>query len=256
MVNDFRLNEFGVSQAMELALQDQQQKKHIKWTVIALSAFISLVLGLTVNKIQRQQAYTQMQEKNQLVPDALRNQLREQGLVVLSKPRSIQAFDLMDQHKKHVELADFNQHWTLLFFGFTRCPDICPTTLAFLKRVNEQLKQQNTELTLSGEQVKPIKVVLVSVDPGRDSPEVLSAYLSYFDPEFRAFTGEFMALQGFAEQLNAAFIKVTQGDTYVIDHSSHISLINPDGEFQAYFKAPFKRDEFVSGLQALRRHWR
>src|SRR5690606_22138642 len=97
--------------------------------------------------------------------------------------------------------------WTLMFFGFTHCPDICPTTLAKLAQVYKQL---DTDLQ------KQTQVVMVSVDPARDTQEKLAEYMPYFNEDFIGVTGEFTEILKFSRNVNAVFNKVVTGDDYTV----------------------------------------
>src|SRR5690606_16436330 len=113
--------------------------------------------------------------------------------------------------------ADLVGQWSLMFFGFTHCPDICPTTLAELDRLLKNLPADIAANT---------QVVLVSLDPARDTSEILSEYVGYFDFAFIGVTGDFLTLRRFANQVNVAFNKVTIDDDYMVDHSANVVLIN------------------------------
>ncbi len=156
--------------------------------------------------------------------------LQLNGAYVFDQPRIIEPFDLIDQDGKEFTLAQLQGKWSLLFFGYTYCPDICPTTLSDLKKFKVMLADTPWE--------EDTRVVLVSVDPARDTPEKLGEYVRYFDPEFIGVTGEFMALQKLAANVNAAFIKTMSedGTSYQIDHTSNIVLVNPHGHYHGFFK--------------------
>jgi protein SCO1/2 len=122
--------------------------------------------------------------------------------------------------------------WTLLFFGFTHCPDICPTTLATLATVRSALAD------LPAPQ-RP-EVVLVSVDPARDLPAVLARYVSHFDPSFTGVTGDPAAIDALTRELGVAvMIGAPAADgAYTVDHSAAIFLIDPQAAWTAVFGAP------------------
>lgn len=194
-----------------------QQKRGIRLTIGLLLAFILLVLIGFVHKM--------------LTPRHLSNiELQMNGLIVFDQPRRFADIDLVDHQGKVFDRSRLQGKWSLLFFGYTHCPDICPTTLADLNRWYQ---------TLEPKWQQQIQVVLVTVDPARDTSEVLAKYVPYFNPEFIGVTGEFLPIKRFANQLNVAFNKVVQGDDYTMDHSGHVALINPKGDYQGFFKPPF-----------------
>ncbi len=206
------------------------QSKGVNKTVFLLVLGIAVVLGLFLNRFLGPQ----------LVGD---DQLRALGARVFDKPRIFDQQPLIDQTGQAFDYGSLKDKWTLVFFGFTFCPDVCPTTLALLSKVTKGLPE---ELKASTE------VVLVSVDPVRDTPEKLSEYLAYFSPDFTGLTGEFLDLQRFASQLNIAFQKVPGGgENYNIDHSAQIVLINPRGDYHAFFQPPFSEETLGKAFQAV-----
>nr|WP_084591654.1 SCO family protein [Gilvimarinus agarilyticus] len=159
------------------------------------------------------------------------DELRLNGAIVFDTPRRFDDFTLLNHKGEPFTRDDFVGQWSLVFFGFTHCPDICPTTMAELDRLVSKLPDDIADDT---------QVVLVSLDPARDTPDVLSEYVGYFDPEFIGVTGDFLTLRRFANQVNVAFNKVTIGDDYTVDHSGNIVLINPRGDYHGFFKPPFE----------------
>lgn len=128
--------------------------------------------------------------------------------------------------------ASFVGHPSMLFFGFTHCPDVCPTTLAVLK----QMRQQLADLP---DAQRP-HVVLFTVDPERDTPERLRDYVRFFDPSFGATTGTVADVEQAAAAFSVPFAKVTlpQGG-YTMDHGAGIFLVDPAGRRIAYSSPPF-----------------
>ena len=122
-------------------------------------------------------------------------------------------------------------HWSILFFGFTSCPDVCPTTLALLAQVEQQLGD------LPAEQ-RP-QVILVSVDPQRDTPEQLARYVGSFSPTFIGVTGEQKAINDFALNMGVPVaITPLPGGSYTVDHSAAIFIIDPNGAMRALSSTP------------------
>ena len=163
-------------------------------------------------------------------PVASFEELREQGAILYPVPRFLPEIDLIDDSKTPITAESFKGKWSVLFFGFTYCPDVCPTTMAVLKRWYEVLDPALREQTT---------VYLVTVDPARDTPEKLKPYVDYFHPEFVGITGEFLDLHRFATALNVPFAKVPGSDeNYLVDHGSLVAIISPDGYFSGFWKAP------------------
>ncbi len=148
-----------------------------------------------------------------------------------SKP--LHEFSLIDQNKNVFNLESFKDKWTLLFFGYTFCPDICPTTLTVLKQFYDKLEPQVLANT---------QVVFVSVDPERDTPEHIAKYVAYFNKDFIGVTGEVTEINKLALQNGAGYIKGSSpnddNSNYQISHTSTIFLINPKMELHAGFSQP------------------
>lgn len=163
---------------------------------------------------------------------------------VLPAGRGVPDVDLIDQDGKAFNISKLQGDWNLLFFGFTNCPDICPNTLALLKSVNE---------SLTSEQRKPLQMVFISVDPRRDTPEKLRAYVRYFDPDMLGVTGDIAALQKLTSGLYLPYA-ISEPDAqghYNVDHSGSLVLINPKGDVRAYFSAPHQLDAVLKDLHKL-----
>lgn len=136
-------------------------------------------------------------------------------------------FMLINQNASVVRDTDFRGKYRLVFFGFTECPDVCPTTLLTLSKVMSLLKAQKNKLV----------VLFITVDPDRDSPAKLKTYLNQFDPAFIGLTGTHAQIEQ-AEKSYGIYASETQSkdaNPYTFDHSSFIYLMNPDGKYIRYF---------------------
>ncbi|WP_116474850.1 SCO family protein [Zobellella maritima] len=153
-----------------------------------------------------------------------------EAVVLYPAPRQLNGIDLTDADGQPLTEQDFKEHWSLVFVGYTYCPDICPTTLADMAAVYGQLKQASAQTRL----------VFVSADPKRDTQERLKAYTAYFNPEFIAATAEHDKLMPAVQQLGLIYgIYDRDGSDYLVDHSASIALINPDGQLHASFRPSF-----------------
>ncbi|MFY0669999.1 MAG: SCO family protein [Alteromonas stellipolaris] len=146
------------------------------------------------------------------------------------EPRAIAPFSLTDSKGNEFNQASLENQWSLLFLGYTFCPDICPTTMAELNSIYPQMQAIESEF--------PIKVVFISIDPNRDSIARLDEYISYFNPNFIAATGEHKALFPFARNLGMmyAIAESTDNPNYLVDHSASVILINPKAQVIGRFK--------------------
>lgn len=194
-----------------------QQKNRIRMTIAILIALILLVV------------YGFSWRMNQPVIMS-KEQLQINGAIVLDKPRIFSDFELVDHRGEVFNLDRMKGIWTIVFFGFTHCPDICPTTLAMLNETYSKLKPSEKEL---------LQVVMISLDPERDTVEKLAEYVPYFNPEFTGVTGNKHLIRRLTAELNVAYNQVPlSGDDYTVDHSTQLILVNPMGHYHGFFKAP------------------
>jgi len=156
------------------------------------------------------------------------------SVIVLPEPRKIAPFALLDQSGKAFTQDGFKGHWSLVFFGFTSCPDVCPNTLYQLQQARRVWLDEHADSDFP-------QVYLVTVDPERDTPQKLAAYLGYFDPVFTGLTGAAEQVQALASQLGIAiFIEPHTPDKlqYTVDHGASLLLFDPLGQFYAVLPAP------------------
>lgn len=151
-----------------------------------------------------------------------------QSGTLLTPAKSIPAFTLQDQNGRSLGLDRLRGHWTMLFFGYTHCPDVCPNTLAVLNLAMKQLELPLRERT---------QVLLVSVDPQRDTPAQLARYVAYFNPDFIAASGPTGQLDTLTRSLGVLYVhnKPDPQGNYTVDHSAQVLLIDPQGELAAIF---------------------
>ncbi|NQY36730.1 MAG: SCO family protein [Alteromonadaceae bacterium] len=156
------------------------------------------------------------------------------------QPRVLKSFELTDHQGIAFNNKQLNDKWSWVFFGYTSCPDVCPTTLQELNFVYDDLKA-----------IAPTQVLLVSVDPNRDTQEKLASYIGYFNPEFKALRAGHSVLFPFARNMGLMYaitdVKNTaendnqssasySANRYLVDHSASLVLINPEGLIAAIFK--------------------
>ena len=154
-------------------------------------------------------------------------------------PPIVSPVHLLDHDSAPFTLDRLRGKWTFLFFGFTSCPDICPTTLELLARAHDDLKTHDRYGAVG-------QVVFVSVDPDRDSPEILRAYVQYFHEDFIGVTAAVEELEDFTRELGVLFMKVPQGgDDYSVDHSAGIFLIDPDLRVVSVITPPHSTNTIV-----------
>jgi protein SCO1/2 len=154
-----------------------------------------------------------------------------QTATVLPEPRPLADVRFTDKSGQETKLSDLRGDFTLLFFGFTNCPDVCPLTLSLLAQVRADVASRAPRLAP--------RVLFVSVDPGRDTPERIDAYLRGFDPEFLGVTASDAELKPLLEQLGVAVEKHEHGGAnYNVVHNSAIYVLNPNAEWLAVSTGP------------------
>ncbi|EGH42336.1 MULTISPECIES: SCO family protein [Pseudomonas syringae group] len=199
--------------------------------VFIAAAIVALLLGVILS---------------QVLPDRSSQDqaaLNDAGIVLLPKSRQLPALSMTDQNGAAVALDGLKDQWTLMFFGYTFCPDICPTTLAQIKQIRAELPE---------EAVKHMRVVLVSVDPNRDTPQQLKQYLGYFDPQYIGLTAPVADIQTLANAVSIPFIPAdTSKPNYFVDHSGNLALVGPDGTQRGFIRAPLNNQKLVKQLPGL-----
>jgi protein SCO1 len=157
----------------------------------------------------------------------------ESATVLFGKSRALPPFTLRDHNDQAFDNSSLNNQWSLLFFGFTHCPDVCPTTLQAVRAMAKNLRDDAD--------VAPPKILFVSIDPERDNAAHLKSYVMYFDKSFTGITGELSSLEDFAKSVGAVFrIEEHAAGTkdYNVDHSTHMVLVDPKGRFHGLFSGP------------------
>lgn len=150
-------------------------------------------------------------------------------------------FTLVDQDGRTVTNADFSGRWLLVYFGFTFCPDVCPTALS----------RNADAIDLLGEQGEQVTPVLISVDPQRDTPEKLKEYVHFFHPRTVGLTGTPQQIAAVAKEYRVFYAKSPGNtpETYLIDHSSLTYLIGPDGKFVEFFSHGTSAEEMANRIK-------
>jgi protein SCO1/2 len=165
---------------------------------------------------------------------------------VYPEPKAISPFSLSTQDGRPFDLESLKGKWSFVYFGYTYCPDVCPTTLAELARARKLLQQGGADAAT--------QYVFVSVDPQRDTPQRLAQYVAFFDPTFLGATGGDEALSGLTRQIGVAyaFPEGKKGDRYAVDHSSIVALFDPNARLHAVFTPPQEAQGIAEGFRKIR----
>ena len=210
------------------------KNNRMQWVVFGAIALLTLcVLGLLANQWLSSQS----------APQDTAQAMREAGIVILPESRQRPSLQLASTEGDIKDTAALKDTWHLVFFGYTYCPDICPTTLAELRRIYTGLPDDVQQ---------QVQVVMVSVDPNRDTTKQLRAYLDFFEPSFQGLTGELADIQKLSKTLSIPFIP---GDTskpgYTVDHSGNLAIVSPDGRQLGFIRAPLQIDALIQQLPLL-----
>lgn len=204
--------------------------------------FITIVVVMFVYSVTRE-------------PQLSDEEMRAQGVFLLPKPRDIAPFsletvsagdDTNQNQSAQFTNADLQGKWSFIFFGFTHCPDVCPTSMAVMGQVDTALRQAGIK------REHDFQGVLISVDPERDTADKVAAYAQAFSPRFAGVVGPREDLAELAQQVNVAFAKLPDGSGgYTMDHTGHIVVINPMGHYHGFIKLPHKAETIRLTYQTL-----
>ncbi len=168
--------------------------------------------------------------------------------VYLTESKTIQDFQLTDHKGRQFSKNNLLDHWTIMFFGFTNCGYVCPTTMSEL---NKMYKKLQTELPAN----QLPQIVLVTVDPERDSMVKMNDYINAVNRDFIGLRADLKETEALEKQLHITAVKIPaedqSNDQYMINHSAEILVINPRGQVQAYLSFPPKVDRLVQDYKTI-----
>jgi protein SCO1/2 len=205
-------------------------------TALVLIAALAAGLGLWV-------AQTRFAPKPaQTPPPAAAPKL--QTVRLFPNMRELPDFTLNSAGGAHLDKAALAGRWTLVYLGFTRCADVCPTTLAEMSKAQKQWRSLPAA-------TRP-RLLFVSVDPDRDDPEHLAEYVRYFDPDTLSATAPEPALGAFAKSMGLVYMKVPTGNgDYEMDHSDNLMLLDPQVREAGLIRPPFAPEQIAADLNQL-----
>jgi len=182
-------------------------------------------------------------------PERQTNKLAELGVARFPDAQLVHDFTLQRHDGGTYSRADLMGQWQLVFFGFTNCPDFCPLTMQALDRFYDNLQETGMEVDT--------QVVMITVDPARDSAQVLAEYLADFHESFVGLTGPEDAIQKLAAELLITFHKPEEhdehgGQDYVVQHSDYVAVIDPGGRYHSVMRAPFTPANLMTAYSAIR----
>lgn len=178
------------------------------------------------------------------------SQIETRSATLLPQLRVLPPFSLRDQHGRPFTNQTLQDRWTFISFGYTHCPDICPTTLAMLTSMEKQLQ--------ASAGTSDYQIAFVSVDPERDTQQRLAEYIDFFNPAFLGVTGDDSELQRLTRPLGILYAKVITEKSamgYVMDHSASIVLIDPQGRYHALFSSPHDPDDMAQDFMTITKNY-
>lgn len=162
-------------------------------------------------------------------------------------PKTLGPFSMVNQDNEQFGQKELDGRWTFLFFGYTHCPDVCPITLSVMNRVYEMLEKNN--------KAENVQMVFVSVDPQRDTPEKMAAYIDYFNSEFVGLTGSEEQLQSLTRQMGIVYAHAEESapGVYLVDHTASIFLVSPKKRWVGIFSSPHDSQDIYDRFLAIRK---
>ncbi len=198
---------------------------YLKITLLGLLFMMSLFLGLYV--------YQQSIPKTPHLHHA----------TYVGPGRMLSAFELQKTDAQVLNLSHLVGHWTILFFGYTQCRSICPTTMDMMHHVYDKLRQDGI--------LQRPEMIMISLDGDRDSLETMRHYVTGFDKEFKGAIGQKSMVQKLTQELGVVYDSQSDQNDGQIDHSGSLTLINPAGEVVAFFIPPMQVQDIAQDIETL-----
>lgn len=215
---------------------EKSTNKSINWPLVIVGLAVMVAGALVAH-------YALGPRQSASLPEDLQATYLPQG-----KP--ISGLQLSDHNQAVFDESRFKDKWSFLFFGFTNCPDICPTTMLVMKSVWNKLPE-------AAKQSPAPQMIFVSVDPQRDTLDKLQKYVTFYHPDFLGVTGELDQIDMLTKQLGVlyGFEDPTEDGNYTVNHSSQIILVDPQGNMRAVFSSPHLVDEIVRSFASIRNYY-
>lgn len=197
-------------------------------------ASLSVVIGVWVSQ--------SILKKQAEIPQNL-----QATLLDIAKPLS--PFELIDHNNSTFNLQSLKGNWSFLFFGFTNCPDVCPLSLQVMRSVWKSTQLKSAKLT-------NLKMIFISVDPARDTPEILKSYVQYYNPEFIGVTGKASEIDKLTKRIGILYgiDEPNENGDYNVSHSGQIILIDPQGSMRGVFSPPLLPQSIANDFIAIKKY--
>jgi protein SCO1/2 len=210
---------------------DQQRRKAVRMALVLFAVVIVIFASAIV--------------RTSLAGPDLVSALEAHNTLYFEEPRPVPAVALTAHDGTRVQTDQLDDgHWRLINFGYTFCPDICPTNMADLANAYRGLSEEGL--------TQQLEVWMVTVDPARDSADRLAQYVPFFNPDFIGLTGdEANAIQPLARQLNTVFYPEGEGEVYTVAHSDNLAVLNPQGQYVALIRPPHSPQQYRDVMRLL-----
>ncbi len=210
--------------------------RNIKISLTLIILFMVAVLSLFINKLTT---------PRYLSP----NELLVNGYYQFPNPREFSNFQIFSSNDSLVDEDIFKEKWTLVYFGFTRCPAECPIAMSLMKNLFDKLESKGSDL-------RDKQVLLITIDPENDSSNDVDKYAKAFNSSFIGARGDRPMLLSLATQLNVMIIEPSKNMRpnhvdHLENHSNNILLIDPNGKYNGFFRPPFDEDKFLLTYQSV-----
>ncbi|ALO44733.1 SCO family protein [Pseudohongiella spirulinae] len=219
-------------------------KRGVKITLIVCLIWVAFVFYMTYARYADNNNPTQPETVSE-------EELREIGAMIYPEPVAVSAFELQDHHGQPFTEQSFQDNWTLVFFGFTNCPDICPLTMFELTGFYNDL--QGSPLR------DDTQVIMVSVDPFRDDTAKIAQFMAGYHEDFLGVNGDYGVVSKLASELFIAHgimpVPAPDGGTprnFMVDHSGNILIIDPQGRYRGFLEPNIKRDNITQAYEIIR----
>lgn len=211
--------------------KETQAVVRINWTFVLLGSILLVAVGLMVWSFQDRSISA--------------SELESMGVVILPEPINLNELSLVDENGVPFGKEHLKGKWSLGFFGYTHCPDICPITLGQLKTVFEDLENQQDHQSLEN-----VQRLFISVDSERDNPQQVKTYTDSIDPDIIGITGDPEEIKHFSESVYVGYRKLGERenqDDYLVEHQGNLIIFNRSGDCYGFIKSPFE-DQYLKRI--------
>lgn len=209
------------------------KKSPQRFILFVLAGFVALWLGYALSGMLSKPQPEQPPKLVELL----------NGTALIGQEKPLLPFNLIGKGNQPFTLDNFKGYWSYVFFGYTHCPDICPTTLQVMNQTLQQLSPDEAQ------------AVFISVDPERDTIEKIKSYVEYFNPDMLGATGDPEVINKLTRHIGIIYQRVenpASKENYLVDHSASILLINPRGELAAVLSPPFDPKNLAADLRTVK----